>query len=208
MTKRNGGYHYENQMGHYHRTRVLQQRRRGDRRTKFPSCWTFPYYDKAIIDENGGVHQLATEIVVHHDERPISYTDVGGYQYGGLWYTEDPSLMLPVGMRVAEAQFEVIRKAANRGPLCGGRAAAPTTPWRTGTTCSMCSSGPAWSSGSSGPWSCSSWWKGDARKLIRKTDKIRANYYRYYTQQIWGDPANFELIIDAGKLGTDAAAYA
>lgn len=47
----------------------------------------------------------------------------------------------------------------------------------------------------------------DARKLIRKTDKIRSNYYRYYTQTEWGDPSHYDLVIDAGRLGTDAAAY-
>ena len=41
-----------------------------------------PYYDKRHHRRDGGIPQLATEIVVHHDERPISYTDVGGYQYG------------------------------------------------------------------------------------------------------------------------------
>ena len=75
-----------------------------------------PYYDKAIIDETVESTQLAAEIVAHHDERPITYSDITGFQYGGLWYHEDPSLTLPVGMRVADAQFDVIRKAANRSP--------------------------------------------------------------------------------------------
>ena len=165
-----------------------------------------PYYDKAIIDETVESTQLATEIVVHHDERPISYTDVGGYQYGGLWYTEDPSLMLPVGMRVAEAQFEVIRKAANRGPcVVVGRCADYALEDRNNVLNVFIRASMEFRVKRA--MELFKLVEGDARKLIRKTDIIRANYYRYYTQQIWGDPANFELIIDAGKLGTDAAAH-
>ena len=34
-----------------------------------------------------------------------------------------------------------------------------------------------------------------------KMDRRRAAYYKYYTGQEWGRPANYDLCIDTGKLG-------
>ena len=32
--------------------------------------------------------------------------------------------------------------------------------------------------------------KQKAAKLIKKTEKIRRNYYQYYTDEVWGDKRN------------------
>lgn len=40
-----------------------------------------------------------------------------------------------------------------------------------------------------------------AKKLIKEVDKDRASYYRYYTDQIWGDLDNYDLCIDSTKIG-------
>ncbi len=41
----------------------------------------------------------------------------------------------------------------------------------------------------------------EARKLIQKTNKYRANYYRYFTAQDWTDPANYDLTLNTSRLG-------
>lgn len=46
----------------------------------------------------------------------------------------------------------------------------------------------------------------DARVLIYKTDKRRANYYNYYTSLKWGKSDNYNLMIDTSALGTEGAA--
>ncbi|MBO5312859.1 MAG: cytidylate kinase-like family protein [Clostridia bacterium] len=46
----------------------------------------------------------------------------------------------------------------------------------------------------------------DARVLIYKTDKRRANYYNYYTSLKWGKSENYNLMIDTGAVGTEGAA--
>lgn len=46
----------------------------------------------------------------------------------------------------------------------------------------------------------------DARVLIYKNDKRRANYYNYYTSLKWGKSDNYNLMIDTGVLGTQGAA--
>lgn len=46
----------------------------------------------------------------------------------------------------------------------------------------------------------------DARVLIYKTDKRRANYYNYYTSLKWGKSENYNLMIDTSIIGTQGAA--
>ena len=173
---------------------------------KLSKLLDIPYYDKEIIDEAVKTTQLAEDVVAHHDERPVGYADVGGYQYGGLWYTNDPSLLLPVGMRVADAQFEVIRRTASQGPcVIVGRCADYVLEEQKNVFNVFVRSDME-----NRVTRCREEFgltEADARKLIRKTDKIRSNYYRYYTQTEWGDPSHYDLVIDAGRLGTDAAAY-
>ncbi len=45
-----------------------------------------------------------------------------------------------------------------------------------------------------------------ARSLIRKTDRSRANYYSYYTDRDWGSADNYDLALDAGRLGVERTA--
>lgn len=41
---------------------------------------------------------------------------------------------------------------------------------------------------------------------IAKTDKRRANYYSYFSNQKWGQADNYELILNTSKIGIDNAA--
>lgn len=166
-----------------------------------------PYYDKAIIDETVTHAGLAEDVVALHDERPVGYTDVGGFQYGGLWYAQDPSLMLPMGMRVAEAQFDVIRKVARRGScVIVGRCADYALEEEDELNVLNVFIRSDMEQRVQRAMAAFQLTEGDARKLIRRTDKIRGSYYRYYTQRQWGDASSYHLVIDAGKVGTDGAA--
>ncbi len=42
-------------------------------------------------------------------------------------------------------------------------------------------------------------------KLIKKTEKIRRNYYQYYTDESWGDKKNKALMINTSLTGVDGA---
>ena len=166
-----------------------------------------PYYDKAIIDETVSHEGLAEEVFSLHDERPVGYTDVGGFQYGGLWYAQDPSLMLPMGMRVAEAQFDAIRRVARRGScVIVGRCADYALEEEEGISVLNVFIRSDMERRVRRAMDAFGLSEGDARKLIRRTDKIRSSYYRYYTQRPWGDASGYDLVIDAGRLGTDGAA--
>ena len=38
------------------------------------------------------------------------------------------------------------------------------------------------------------------KKMMKDTDKARANYYSYHTGQKWGEHVNYHLSIDSGYL--------
>ncbi|NLW78555.1 MAG: cytidylate kinase-like family protein [Ruminococcaceae bacterium] len=46
----------------------------------------------------------------------------------------------------------------------------------------------------------------DARALIRKTDRSRANYYSFYTDRDWGGIDNYHLALGTGRLEVEQAA--
>lgn len=44
----------------------------------------------------------------------------------------------------------------------------------------------------------------EAHKLIEKTDKYRAEYYKYYTQGgYWTNPVNYDMTLNSAKVGRD-----
>ncbi len=44
-----------------------------------------------------------------------------------------------------------------------------------------------------------------AEETIRKADKQRATYYNYYATGTWGDVTNYHLCLDTGVMGIDGA---
>ncbi|MBQ4150925.1 MAG: cytidylate kinase-like family protein [Clostridia bacterium] len=46
----------------------------------------------------------------------------------------------------------------------------------------------------------------EAQSLINKTDRRRANYYNFYTGNRWGAMENYDLAVDASKLGAEKTA--
>lgn len=48
-----------------------------------------------------------------------------------------------------------------------------------------------------------------ANDMIEKTDKYRADYYRYYTKgNDWRNPVNYDIILNSGRLGLDGCRVA
>lgn len=45
--------------------------------------------------------------------------------------------------------------------------------------------------------------KDAAKKKIMQIDKQRADYYKHFTSQTWGDRNNYDLCIDTSKLGVN-----
>ncbi len=48
--------------------------------------------------------------------------------------------------------------------------------------------------------------KEKAREIAEKTNKLRANYYNFYTDKVWGDAASYHLTIDSDSMSMDNVA--
>ncbi len=46
----------------------------------------------------------------------------------------------------------------------------------------------------------------EAGKMIRRTDKYRSDYHRYYTGENWKDPAGYDLCLNSARVGRAACA--
>ena len=44
-----------------------------------------------------------------------------------------------------------------------------------------------------------------AWKLMKEVDKDRSSYYKYYTDQIWGEAGYYDLCINSGLVGVKGA---
>ena len=45
----------------------------------------------------------------------------------------------------------------------------------------------------------------DARDKVEKENKLRADYYNFYTDRQWGQADTYDLCIDSSKISEDAA---
>lgn len=46
----------------------------------------------------------------------------------------------------------------------------------------------------------------EARQLVQKKNKLRANYYNFYTDKQWGAASSYDLCIDSSVLGSEGTA--
>ena len=161
-------------------------------------------YDKELLQQAAKDSGFCEEIFENHDEKPTNsflYSLVmDTYSVSG--YSTAPFLDMPLNHKVFLAQFETIKKIAEKEScVIVGRCADYAL--------------------SDNPDCINIFIHADldvriknvsrnlnitenkARDIINKTDKQRASYYNYYTSKKWGDSKSYNLSLDAGKLGTD-----
>ena len=161
-------------------------------------------YDKELLQQAAKDSGFCEEIFENHDEKPPNsflYSLVmDTYSVSG--YSAAPFLDMPLNHKVFLAQFETIKKIAEKEScVIVGRCADYAL--------------------SDNPDCINVFIHADldvriknvsrnlnitenkARDIINKTDKQRASYYNYYTSKKWGDSKSYNLSLDAGKLGTD-----
>ena len=155
-------------------------------------------FDKEIVDTAAENSNFSKEILHSYDEKRVSPYIVPVPHYLGL----NESFRL--NMQVASAQFDAIRSLAEQGNcIFVGRCAdyvlrkqpdlvrvfiMADEDYRIKTMMER--------QGLS---------EEAARKLIRQVDKDRSSYYKYYTDQIWGERENFDLVLNSGKIGVDGS---
>ena len=161
-------------------------------------------YDKELLEHAANESGICKELFENHDEKPTNsflYSLVmDTYSVSG--YSAAPFLDMPLNHKVFLAQFETIKKIAEKEScVIVGRCADYAL--------------------SDNPDCINIFIHADldvriknvsrnlnitenkARDIINKTDKQRASYYNYYTSKKWGDSKSYNLSLDAGKLGTD-----
>ena len=157
-----------------------------------------PVYAKEIVDEAAASSQFSKEILRNYDEKRVAAFFMPVSHFGGI----DGGFQL--NMQVAAAQFDAVRSLArdNNGIFVGrcadyvlrGRPdllrvfiTAPLN-YRIRTIMERKQIS-----------------EDQAKKLVKEVDKDRSSYYRYYTDQDWGDRQYYDLCINSDKVGVQGA---
>ena len=161
-------------------------------------------YDKELLDEASKESGFCAEIFENHDEKPTSsflYSLVmDTYSFGG--YSSAPFLDMPLNHKVFLAQFDTIKKIAEKescvivgrcadyaladNPNCINIFIHADMDYRSQKIAKKMKMTP-----------------NKARDLIHKDDKRRASYYNYYTSKKWGDSRGYDLTLDSGRIGVE-----
>ena len=161
----------------------------------------YRFYDRELLKiaaQECGMHE---DVVQHFDEKPTGSLLYSAYLSASLSVTD----ALPLNHKLAFAQFDVIRRVAEAGDcVIVGRCAdyvlqerndclnvfiTATNPVRHRRLVQ---------------------YYGIPEELVDKTikkqDKMRAEYYNFFTQRKWGDASNYHICLDTGRLSLDGAA--
>ena len=159
----------------------------------------YPCYDKEIVDHAANISDFSKEIFDSYDEKRVSpYVFQTPHYMGGMHEG------FRLNMQVASAQFDAIRALADKGDgIFVGRCAdyvlrnrpdvlkvfiMADAPFRTETLMKR-----------------KNITAEQAKKLLKEVDKDRSSYYKYYTDQIWGDCEYYDLCLDSSRIGVDGA---
>lgn len=155
-------------------------------------------FDKEIVDTAADNSNFSKEILHSYDEKRVSPYIVPVPHYLGL----NESFRL--NMQVASAQFDAIRSLADQDNcIFVGRCADYVLRNRKNLLRVFIMADESFRIQTMMKKQKLS--EEQARKLIRQVDKDRSSYYRYYTDQIWGERENFDLILNSAKTGVEGA---
>ena len=153
-------------------------------------------YDKEIVDHTAENSNFSKEVLDTFDEKRVSPYIVPIPHYLGL----NESFRL--NMQLASAQFDVIRSLADQGDcIFVGRCADYVLRNRQDVVKVFVMADENFRIRTMMERRNLS--EDAAKKLIRQVDKDRASYYKYYTDQIWGERENYDLVINSGRVGVD-----
>ena len=157
-----------------------------------------PCYDKEIVDYAADNSNFSKEVFNSYDEKRVSTYIVPSPHYFGM------NEGFRMNIKIASAQFEAIRKLADNGDgIFVGRCADYVLRNRDDVVSVFVKAGLPFRIKTIMERKNLS--EDQAKKLIKEVDKDRSSYYKYYTDQIWGDCEFYDLCIDSGKTGIDGA---
>lgn len=158
-----------------------------------------PCYSKEILDRAAENSSFSREIFKSYDEKRVSTFIAPSPHYFGM----DEGFRL--NMQIASAQFDAVRALAEEGDaVFVGRCADYILRHRSDLVRVFIMADRDFRirtlmerKGIS---------EEQAKKLMKEVDKDRASYYRYYTDQIWGESGNYDLCLNSAHIGTAGAA--
>ncbi len=173
---------------------------------KLAESMNYSFYDKELLAEASRESGICQEVMENYDEKQEKRSFFS-MMSGGFQGRMDPVgmyLEMPLNHRIFLAQFDTIRKIADKGPcVIVGRCAdyvlrdhenvlnvfvKASMPERIRRITELYSLDPM-----------------KAEETIRKADKQRATYYNYYATGNWGSAENYHLCLDTGVLGVNGA---
>lgn len=154
-------------------------------------------YDKEIVDEAAAASTFSKEIFDSYDEKRVSAYILSTPHYIGM------NEGFHLNMQVAAAQFETMRRLAEKGDcIFVGRCADYVLRNRDDVLRIFIMGDMETRIKTMMERRSLSY--DQARRLVREVDKDRSSYYKYHTDQIWGESENYDLCIDSriGVQGT------
>lgn len=152
-------------------------------------------YDKEIVDEAANHSDFSRDLIDAFDEKRMSafILHAGGY---GL------NENFRLNMQVVSAQFEAMRNIAEKGNCIFVGRCADYILRDHDDLISVFILGDM-----DERLKCLERRQGldevEARKKIKEVDKDRSSFYRYYSDQTWGDAQNYNMCINSSKLGVE-----
>ena len=157
-----------------------------------------PCYDKEIVDHAAEKSGYSRDVLHSYDEKRVSPYVITGHNYMGVHEG------FRLNMQAASAQFDAIRALAEKGDgVFVGRCADYVLRKREDLVRVYIMADEAFRIQTM--MERRSLNADQARKLIKEVDKDRSSYYRYYTDQDWGDMVNYDLCINSGHIGVSGA---
>ena len=152
-------------------------------------------YDKEIVDEAANHSDFSRDLIDAFDEKRMSafILHAGGY---GL------NENFRLNMQVVSAQFDAMRNIAEKGNCIFVGRCAEYILRDHDDLISVFILGDM-----DERLKCLERRQGldevEARKKIKEVDKDRSSFYRYYSDQTWGDAQNYDMCINSSKLGVE-----
>lgn len=161
-------------------------------------------YDKELLAEAAKQSGFYTEIFENHDEKPTNsflYSLVmDTYSFGG--YSSAPFLDMPLNHKVFLAQFDTIKKIAEKEScVIVGRCADYALADRPNCINVFIHADLDFRSERISKKMNLSLNK--ARDMVQKNDKQRASYYNYYTSKKWGSSKSYDITLDSSRIGVE-----
>ena len=169
---------------------------------KLAEIMNIAFYDKELLAEASKESGICQEVMENYDEKQErrSFFSMMGFQ--GRMDPAGMYLEMPLNHRIFLAQFDAIRKIADKGPcVIVGRCADYVLRDHENVLNVFIKA-----SMEERIKRITMLYDMDrmkAEETIRKADKQRATYYNYYATGTWGDVANYHLCLDTGVLGID-----